>query len=321
MDMPFIRDDIELLGRHFTVVSHIGSGLRGVARIVRGALSADVSICWFGSAYAFFMVAAAMLARRKSIIILGGVDVAREPALGYGIWLSPWKSRLLAFALRRADSILVVDESLRRDLRARIGEDLPQVECLPTGYDTDFWTPAWPKDAGVLCVANCTTWERAQLKGIDLLAEVAAELPDLRFRVIGVDPSLHERIGSIAGNIELLPLIPRRDLLPYYRSAEIYCQISLREGLPNSLCEALLCGCIGVGTRVGGVPTALEGHGFVIEPGRRDELRAAIERARALPEIEGVRGRRHIVERFPRRRREERLVRIVEGLRDGAHRR
>lgn len=314
MNMPFIRDDIELLGRHYVVETQIGAGMRAVGRIIAGTLRADISVCWFGSVYAFFMVLAARMRRRKSIVILGGIDVAREQSLGYGIWLSPWKSALLGYALRRADRILVVDESLQRDLRDRIGEELPQVECLPTGYDVDFWTPAYPKEHLVLCVANCDTWERVRLKGIDLLAEAAAELPNLRFRVIGLASSLHDRFDNLPSNMELLPLIPRHELLPHYRQAKIYCQVSLREGLPNSLCEALLCGCIAVGTRVGGVPTAIDGHGFLIAPGDRRELIDAIAAADRLPENAGLRGRNYIAEKFPQSRRERRLVELVEHL-------
>jgi glycosyltransferase involved in cell wall biosynthesis len=288
--------------------------MRAVWRIVVGTMRADVAVCWFGSVYAFFLVLAARIRRRASIVILGGVDVARERSLGYGIWLSPWKSALLGYALRRADRILVVDESLRNDLRERIGENLSSVECLPTGYDVDFWTPVYPKQNLVLCVANCDTWERVRLKGIDLLAEAAVELPDLRFRVIGVAPSLHDRFAKLPPNLELLPLIPRDELLPHYRAAKIYCQISLREGLPNSLCEALLCGCIAVGTRVGGVPTAIDGHGFLIAPGDRGELIDAIAAADRLPEIAGLRGRRYIAGKFPRSRRERRLVELVQCL-------
>ena len=38
--------------------------------------------------------------------------------------------------------------------------------------------------------------------------------------------------------------MPQEKLIPYYQKAKVYCQLSMREGLPNALCEALLVGLV-----------------------------------------------------------------------------
>ena len=311
MDMPFVRDDVEILKRRFVVDAYIGSGPEAIVRILQNTRKAEVSICWFGSVYAFFLVLGVKLWRKKSVIILGGIDVAKDKSHGYGIWLSPWKSLLLKYALHHADKIFVVDDSLRIELRKRIGSDLTTIECLPTGYDAHFWKPTFPKEPLVLCVANCNSWQRAKIKGIDLILAMAPRFPDLQFKVIGVDPAVRAQIPAIPINVDLLPLIPRKEILMYYQAAKIYCQVSRREGLPNALCEALLCGCICIGTEVGGIPTAIREHGFLIESEDTGELETAITEALSMSDLEGLRGRRSIQERFPRERREGRLFETI----------
>src|SRR2546425_12958201 len=86
---------------------------------------------------------------------------------------------------------------------------------------------------------------RLRVKGIDILAEAARRLPGMTFIVIGVDSHLTGNVQPPL-NMRFLPVMNRMELLPYYQRAKVYCLPSLREGLPNSLCEAMLCGCIPV---------------------------------------------------------------------------
>lgn len=309
---PFVQDDIDTLSKHFDLDVYIGSGVRGAWENFRRAMRADVSYSWFGSVYTFFMVLGARVARRRTMVMLGGVDVAREPALGYGIWRSRWKGALLGYALDRADRVFAVDISLRYLLEESSGRRWEKVEPLPTGYDARFWEPRSPKEDLVLCVASCNSLDRAAVKGIDLLIGAARALPHLRFEVVGIVPEVIAQLApDLPANITLLPPVPREALRDYYGRARIYCQPSRREGLPNSLCEAMLCGCIPVGARVGGIPVAIGDCGFVVTPNSVEELRDAIARAAEAPDSLGARARERIAASFPRERREHTLVNTI----------
>jgi glycosyltransferase involved in cell wall biosynthesis len=315
MNTSFIRDEIELLSRHFRLDVRIGAGVRAPLDILRRARRADISFSWFGSVYTFFMVLGAKLGRGGSIIVLGGVDTAKDPELGYGIWLSRWKGVLLRWALRNADKVLAVDASLIDELRRSSGWDAARVEVLPTGYDIDRLTPGDRREDLVLTVAVCDTVDRAKLKGIDLMIAAAAQLPDVRFRAIGIHPHVIDAMRDAAPpNIELLPPVPREELITHYRAATIYCQVSRREGLPNALCEAMLCGCIPVGTRVGGIPTAIGQTGFVIAKGDLDGLCRSIRSGLAMPREASDAARDRIARLFSRERREKALVGIINGI-------
>jgi glycosyltransferase involved in cell wall biosynthesis len=243
------------------------------------------------------------------------VDTASEPALGYGIWRSRWKGMLLGWALEKADRVFAVDASLRRALERSSHRRWEKIAALPTGYDAGFWRPGGAREAMALCVASCDTPDRALVKGLDLLIEAARALPAIAFEAVGIAPAV---IGHFAGrvpaNMRLVPPVPRAELLARYQRARVYCQPSRREGLPNALCEAMLCGCVPVGARVGGVPTAIGDNGFVVEPGNVAALRDAIALAMSAPESLGASAREHIAREFPRDGRERSLVHTIREL-------
>lgn len=312
LDTPFIRDDVELLRKHFAVELKIASGFRALPMILRGVRDSDVSISWFGSVYAVFLIFFARLFGRRSAVIIGGVDAACDPENNYGIWRSWWKSTMLRWGLPHANHILAVAEPLAAELRQRVGHPLPQLETLPTGYDSNYWKPhGETKEAMVLCVAHCDTPQRLAIKGIDLLLLSAEQLPHLQMCIIGITPSIQALLASIPSNVTILPPIPRAQLLPYYQKALIFCQPSRREGLPNTLCEAMLCGCIPVGADVGGVGDAIADTGFIVPPGNAEELRKAIADAAQLPQQAGLRSRERVIAKFSQSRREARLVQII----------
>lgn len=315
MNTSFIRDDIELLRRHFTVDLRIGAGMRAPLDILRRAARADVSLAWFGSVYSCFMVLGARLGGRRSIIVLGGVDTARDATLGYGIWLSRWKGMLLRWGLRHADRVLAVDASLIDELRRSSGWDAGTVETLPTGYDADRWRPGSAKEDLILTVGICDTLPRARVKGLDLFLAAAARLPERRFRAVGVTAELARELAAITPpNVEIIPPVAREELERHYAAARLYCQVSRREGLPNALCEAMLSGCIPIGTAVGGIPAAIGTTGFVVEKENVEAICASIEQGMALPPEAGLAARARIATLFSRERRERELVAIIKQL-------
>lgn len=311
MRTPFIEDDIEVLKKHFRVNVQIGSGWRAVFRIIRGAARSDVVFCWFASTYAAVGVAIANLYAIKSIVAVGGVDVACDRELNYGIWLSSWRSRFVRFVFRRASDILVVDPSLGVEARRLAGYPGDNILYLPTGYNTNFWKGSGEKIAEVLTVAIVRDERTFRLKGLDLLLEAAKRMSGTRFVIVGLEKNI-SRALSLPGNVECHSPVDRKDLLPFYQKAKVYCQPSRREGLPNALCEAMLCECIPVGTNINGIPTAIGATGILVETPQVDVLTLALQKALAMPAECGVEARMRIVSLFPAEKREASLRKLLE---------
>ena len=290
-------------------------GAAALSAIVRGVRRSDIVYTWFASTYAAVAVASARAFHRRSVIAIGGADVAGIDEISYGIWVSPWKSRLVSYALRKSDMVLAVDPFLKEEAIRRAGYDGRNIEYLPTGYDSTFWSPGGKKANSVLTVAVCDSEARMRVKGVDLLLDTARCLPGTRFLLVGIkEPHASLLCARAPGNIEIRGRVSREELLALYRESRVYCQPSRLEGLPGSVCEAMLCGCIPVCTDVGGMHTPVSGHGFLVPWGDPGALAAAITEAMAAPPAGGLGGRESIASRFTLERRERGLMNLIGGL-------
>jgi glycosyltransferase involved in cell wall biosynthesis len=312
LDTPFINEDHRLLSIHCDVERLTTRGLWAPFRIFPRILPADLTYTWFASTYAFWVVLIATILGKPSIIVVGGVDAAKIPEIGYGIWLSRWKSILVRSAIRKATRVLVVADLLRERLIRLADYDGKNILWVPTGYDGTFWTPGAAKERMVLTVAACDDVTRLRAKGVDFLFRCAAAMPEVRFVVVGVqeramqDAGLHE-----LPNVRVLPYANREELLRLYQVARVYFLPSLAEGMPNSLCEGMLCGCIPVATGVGGVSEVLGTLGIRVTFGDVEGTNAAMGRALEAPATEGGQMRSRILDFFPLARREREIMQAV----------
>ena len=150
---PFVQDDFEFISQHWKVHPVFGSGIIHAIKLSIKCFKSDIAFCWFASTYSAIVVAMMNLLRRRSIIVVGGVDVSKEKEIGYGIWLTPWKAIFIRYALRHASIILPVDASLANDAMKLAGYDGKNIIVVPTGYDAHFWVAQGQKKRMVLTVA------------------------------------------------------------------------------------------------------------------------------------------------------------------------
>ena len=87
-----------------------------------------------------------------------------------------------------------------------------------------------------------------QLKGIDLITSIAPNFPDCEFIIVGGEG--HIPTEMLPPNIRLKPLLSVNDVITEMQRAEFYLQLSMAEGSPNALCEAMLCECVPIGSDV-----------------------------------------------------------------------
>lgn len=334
----FIRRDVEGLSKHFVV--HINELLQGskwllpfallkqfVWLILRQAWRRDI-ICHFSGYHA---VLPSILGRR-CWIILAGSDCAAIPAIRYGNHAHQLLAGATSFAVRHATHLLPVHASLiarnqsyadivpsNQGIRAFVpGLKTPWTE-VPYGFETDDWTPDQGTDRGstrFLCVAGpAEPGNRVHfLKGVDLLLSIAERLPMARFTVVGLaDPAAYP---APPANVCFIGRLDASALRDQYRSSTFYLQLSLSEGMPNALCEAMLCGCIPIVSNVSSMPDIIGPHGFVLD--RRDaDLGAEVcSHAMALDPEDQARfasgARQRIVDLFPMGRRLQLLTSLLE---------
>lgn len=299
--------------KHFIVNKQIDSGIWAAVKILFRVINVDVVFCWFASVYAFIGVAVGEILGIKSIIVIGGVDAAKDEHLRYGIWLSRWKSILVRYAVCNATYILIGDYSLRQKLIDLAKYDGGNILYLPPGFDTSFWKPVGEKESIVLTVASANDHKRLQVKGIPILIEAARQLHNITFLVIGVAPELALKLAP-PFNMTFYASMDRKDLLPFYQRAKVYCQPSIHEAVSYTVREAMLCGCIPVTSAVGGMQTAVADIGILVPPNDSMMLANALREALQMDESAGHLARARIVSLFPREKRETELLRIIEKI-------
>lgn len=86
---------------------------------------------------------------------------------------------------------------------------------------------------------------------------------------------------GIGANTHLLPKLPQPALWSLYQQAQVYVSPSSHDGTPNSLLEAMACGCLPVVGAIKSLQEWIEDgvHGLLIDPRDPHSLAAAVRRA------------------------------------------
>lgn len=342
---PFVQEDLALLSERYDVRAfRFGhDGRMGLADLLRLAGQqgrwlrhelprADLVFGWFADYHLALPVWLARRWHKPVVVALGGFDAHHLPELGYGVYHSRWRAPLARYVVRRASLLLPVSAALvearnpfatwpqeRTDgLRVNVPGLTTPVQPLPTGYDPEAWPMGPDRRPPVVCtVAYLGDQRTLRLKGIDLLLAIAPLLPEVVFQVVGVTETMQAYLRAhvpIAPNVRLLPPQPRAALPAVYAGAAVYAQLSRSEGLPNVVCEAMLCGCIPVGSPVGGLPEAIGEAGFIVSSPVPEVLAATLRQALAAPPERRHQARAHILQYFSRTRRRRHLFALLDGL-------
>lgn len=316
----FVERDLQLLIKEFNVKEvefPISKDLKTIlktplklVKMARYIFWADLTFSWFADIHSFFTVLLSKLTRRKSIVVVGGYEVARIPELQYGALINPFSCLIVKFIFKNADKVLTVDDGLKKDAINNIGVDGENILTVPTGYNYNKFKAKGDKECLVITVSAGSSWQRAKLKGLDTFIGVARYLPQVKFIVIGFMSPGVDRLKKMAPpNVQFIEQLPIESLIPYYQKAKIYCQFSVREGLPNVLCEAMLCECIPIGTDIDGIRTAIGDTGFYVPAGQPEKCADMIKKALFLSK--GKEARNRIKLMFAPEKRETSLNKII----------
>jgi glycosyltransferase involved in cell wall biosynthesis len=296
--------------------------------LLQNLRSAEICICQFGGYHSFFPALLSRIFRKPVLIINGGTDCVSFPSIHYGNFSKKLLGTFTKWSYQLATHLSPVHETLLENNYTYQNKDYPKqgiryfcknlktpATIIHNGYDPVFWKKVAPaKKRSFLTVAAGTSMPfTMQLKGIDLILELAILFPDCTFTILGVtNPSSFINKPS---NIILLEPVPLENLVKIFSEYEFYLQLSLSEGFPNALCEAMLCECIPIVSNVGAMPEIVGASGFILQQKNIIQLKHLIKQALLIDKNSLVEnGRKRIIENYPETHRSIALNQLVGDL-------
>ena len=335
----FVERDITLLQSRYRVIPFefnpsrkILIPFRFISQLLflcRHIFTSQLLVCQLAAWHSVLPVIFSKLFRKPSIIFLAGTDCAFFPSIRYGNFCKPALARATAFSARNATHLAPKHISLIRAPYTYHPSGFPEqgIACfvsdfatphtvIPNGFDASEYISAnehRQPHSFLTVAAGIGTSNINQLKGIDLILQAAARFPQCTFTLAGVAKGVH--LAALPGNVICLPAQSQQQLKTLYASYQYYLQLSLSEGFPNAVCEAMLSGCVPVVSDVNALPDIAGSGGFVLRKYGVEELEALINRALAA-DVEALSAQsvQHISKHYSAKQRQTKLFELFDKL-------
>ena len=235
-------------------------------------------------------------------------------AHAYDIWLD---RLLLPEKLQAADFVVTCTAANMQHLVKTYNISQAKFHVIYHGVNVERFTPRHheikPGPPRLLAVARLV-----EQKGLTYLLQACAILKregyDFSCEIVGDGP-LAAMLHGLATSLDLESCVHfagrvfQEDIVEHYAAASLFVLPCIpasnndRDGIPNTLMEAMACGLPIVSTAFSGIPElVVDGeHGFLVSPGDAEALADAIRRLLDNPDLGhtmGVAGRARVVERF-----------------------
>ncbi len=190
---------------------------------------------------------------------------------------------LCRFILWNSTVITVNSNYMKQQLLSLSPEYEKNILIIPMGTDADPLCPVTGFDVKkrfnaeqiILNVGRLINWKGTGFL-IKAMPEVLNKYPHAKLLIAGSGPNMDSLIREtialgIHDHVEFLGKVTQRDLVMYYRSADVFVLPSvihdgMTEGLGTVLLEAMACGCPVIGSNVGGISDIIvdEENGFLV---------------------------------------------------------
>ncbi|MFN8319162.1 MAG: glycosyltransferase [Saprospiraceae bacterium] len=234
----------------------------------------------FGGYWALVPVIMAKYFKKPCFIILGGTDCMSFPSLNYGNLRIPLLRTILRKVYENATCLLPVHKSLiecdnnyylQQESKQGILNNLKGINInfseIYNGFNSKEFNKneAKRKKNRFISIASIDSDIRYILKGGDLIFKLADIYPNYEFVLVGISENYLKKIKKIPQNLKIISFCHSEKIVDLLKSSTFYLQLSISEGFPNSLAEAMLCGCIPIGSDVGAIPEIIDDKSRIVK--------------------------------------------------------
>ena len=316
----FTDIDRAALAERFEIIDHYQPGQRPRPLELLGKLRhADVVFGWHASSHTFLALSLARLMRKPSVLVIGGVDTARMPEIGYGMQRAGPRRWIARWTIANATRLITNSRSSLAEIEANLGLGPDRVTLVYHGIPDRFGDRGDTDAERMALSVGVVDRRNLERKGQRPFTEAAARLPDVQFVLVGrwLDYAIEE-LRAVAGpNVTFTGYLDDQTLDGYFRRAAVYVQPSRHEGFGLSVAEAMLARCVPVVTDAGALLEVVGDTGVVIPAPEPAQVADGVRRALELGSEAGERARRRVLERFPYEMRRDGICREVEAALDG----
>jgi len=227
--------------------------------------------------------------------------------------------RLLNLVSRKASAYLAISKEITEQL-PRAGFLPERIAYIPNGVDVNRFHPVnseekqllreqlkLPADKQIVLYASRLIYR----KGFDILLaawpSIHAKIPECCLVVVGGGSSVEmEQLRDLShriGGDKVFAIGEVQNIAPYLQCSDIFVFPSRKEGLPNTLIEAMACGAACIASDIGGCTDLIEPNrtGVLFSNGNAAELNQAVisllSNKKAVDEL-GRNAHKHIQEKY-----------------------
>jgi glycosyltransferase involved in cell wall biosynthesis len=311
----FTDIDRAALAERFEIIDQYQPGRRPRPFELIGKLRrADVVFGWHASSHTLLALILARLMRRPSVLVIGGVDTARLPEIGYGMQRGGPRRWIARWTIANATRLITNSRSSLAEIEANLGLGPDRVTLVYHGIPDRFGDRGDMDAERMALSVGVVDRRNLKRKGQRPFTQAAARLPDVQFVLVGrwLDDAIEELRAVASANVSFTGYLDDQTLDRYFRRAGVYVQPSRHEGFGLAVAEAMLARCVPVVTDAGALLEVVGDAGVVIPAPEPAQVADGVRRALELGPEAGERARRRVLKEFPYDMRRDGICREIE---------